>query len=180
MDEAQKETVEAKTDQMVVFTIADELFATPVQHIREILKHTETTPVPNTPDYISGIVNVRGKIVPVLELGNILQIGPHQNDESYILLVEMRDNDLVGMIVDSIAKIQFFNASELKNAPDLVKSKVSSEFISGVILPEEQDSNQEVILLVNLEAIITKSIAHEIQSTVSQSKAPEPNQEETQ
>jgi purine-binding chemotaxis protein CheW len=171
-----------KTSQMVVFKISDEIFATDINSVREVIKFETLTPVPDSHDYVTGIVNIRGKIVPVIDLGIILKIvtKSRASDESYILLIDGPDNGMIGMLVDEVAEIRYFNIDEIKPAPKLVKSKVESEFISGVILPEKDTDDGSVILFVDLEAIINKSIAQVIDQVKStQAKVDVNNKEET-
>jgi len=153
------QTVPSQINQMVIFKVADEIFATNINSIREVIKLVEITPVPNSHDYIKGIINIRGKIVPVMDLGIVLKIGSHVSKDSNILLIDAPDNAMVGVIVDEVSEIRSFKSDEIKPAPKMVKSKVESEFIAGVILPTNSTDQEKVILFVDLEAIINKSVA---------------------
>jgi purine-binding chemotaxis protein CheW len=155
----QETTATTPTKQMIVFRVTDEIFATDIGVVREVIKLEEVTPVPGTPDTIAGIINIRSRIVPLLELGALLHVGQHTASKPYILLIDTSDNGVVGMIVDEVLEIRRFDVEEIKPAPKVLSTKVSADFIAGVILPNSTDNEEDVILLIDLEATISKSIA---------------------
>ena len=156
----EKETeTQSPTRQMIVFRIADETFAADIEIAREVIRLDAITPVPGVPEAIAGITSVRGKIVPLLELGVLFRIGRHTSLEAYILLVDLPGSEVVGMIVDEILEIRHFSVEEITTAPKILNSKVSPDFIAGVILPKADTDKEQVILLVDLAATINKSTA---------------------
>jgi len=162
--------LQVKMTQVVVFKVGDETFAANIHSIREVVKVATITPVPNSSSYISGIINIRGKIVPIIDLETILNIGNKEDPRPYIILIDAPGNDeeIVGMLVTSIQEITSYAESEFKVAPKLIKSKVDAEYISGVILPEGDKNKDNVLLFLNLEAIITKSVQREIEHVTSE------------
>jgi purine-binding chemotaxis protein CheW len=159
MEEEASSATTVKTRQMVVFKISDETFATPISAIREVIKLDHVTPVPGSSPSVAGIVNIRGKIVPLIELGILLQIGKHTSEKAYTLLINTKDNGLVGMIVDEVSEIHNFSEEEIKAAPNVIATRVSADFISGVILPVNTEASESVILLIDIEASITHSMS---------------------
>jgi len=156
----EKETaVQSPTRQMIVFKIADEVFATDIEITREVIRLDAITPVPGAPEAVAGITSVRGRIVPLLELGVLFHIGGHTSLNAYILLVDLPDSEVVGMIVDEILEIRHFSVEEITTAPKILNSKVSPDFIAGVILPKVGTDKAQVILLVDLAATINRSTA---------------------
>jgi len=150
---------QSPTRQMVVFRTADEVFATDIEITREVIRLGTVTPVPGAPEPVAGIISVRGRIVPLLELGVLFHIGRHTSLEAYVLLVELPGSETIGMIVDEILEIRHFSAEEITTAPKILSSKVSPDFIAGVILPKANTDKEQVILLIDLAATITKSTA---------------------
>lgn len=159
-----------KPIQLVVFKVHDEVLAAKITSIREVLKLETITRVPSSHPFIAGVVNIRGKIIPVMDLGIVLKIDSKGLRGDYILLTSAPDNSLVGMIVNEVISIRYFSAEEIKPAPKLVESKISEEFIEGVVLPENINNVQEqdVILLVDLEAIINGSVAEVLKQVRSE------------
>jgi purine-binding chemotaxis protein CheW len=161
--------IQVKMTQVVVFKVGAETFAANIHSIREIVKVETITPVPNSSSYISGIINIRGKIIPIIDLEAILGIGNKDDPRPYIILIDAPGNEeeIVGMLVTDIQEITSYAESEFKTAPKLIKSKVDAEYISGVILPEDDEDKDDVLLFLNLEAIITKSVQKEIDQVTS-------------
>jgi purine-binding chemotaxis protein CheW len=147
----------AETQQILIFNVAKEKFAADIDSVREVIRLEKITPVPN----IEGIINIRGKIVPVIHLASLMNLGKDE-ECTYIIMLDLPDSGLVGMAVGTVDQIKRINRSEIKEAPKLVRSRVSSEFISGVILPEGESEAAEVILFVDLKAVITSTIAKAI------------------
>jgi purine-binding chemotaxis protein CheW len=154
--------IAAQPNQLIVFKVRDEVFATNISEVREIIRLEEITPVPNSNDYIKGLVSIRGKIVPVIELGIILNIGSNLDHEQFILLIETTDAGMVGMLVNEVVEVKRISLEEIKEAPKLIKSKISAEFVQGVVLPEESGEEDDIILFVDLKAIISKSVVEVI------------------
>jgi purine-binding chemotaxis protein CheW len=158
-----EELVDAGTHtvQLVIFKVNDEVLAAKIISIREVVKLETITPVPSSHEYIAGIVNIRGKVIPVMDLGAVLKISTHDLHRNYILLANAPDNSLVGMAVNEVIAIKHFSEEEIKPAPKLVESKIAEEFIEGVVLPKTSNGidSQDVILLIDLESIINGSVA---------------------
>lgn len=160
----ENEKKEEKLTQVVVFKVGNEFFAANINSVSEIIRKDIITPIPNASVFISGIINIRGKIVPIINLVSLLNIKDSNEDQSFIILIDSpsNKNDLIGMLVSEIVEISNFPDSNFKVAPKLIKSEVDSEFISSVILPDDEEDKDNVIVYLNLEAIITKSIQNEI------------------
>ncbi len=179
-EDTQTQDTSTKTNQMVIFKLSGEVFASDINEVREVIKFDNVTPVPDSRDYVAGIVNIRGKIVPVIDLAIVLKIGAYTPDkQAYILLINGPDNAIIGMLVDSVSEIRRFTAEEIKPAPKLVKSKVEAEFISGVILPSGEQNEDKVILLIDLAAIISDAVIQAIdQVKLTQQEASTSQEEE--
>jgi purine-binding chemotaxis protein CheW len=175
----EQETVAATpTRQMIVFRIGEETFATDISTTREVIKLEGTTPVPGVPAAVAGITNVRGKIMPLIELGVLLNIGAHTALEAMVLLVDNAGSELVGMIVDEVLEIRHFAVDEITAPPKVLGSKVSPDFIEGVILPKTASEGERVILLIDLAATISKSTADILERIQDTQAAPKTAEEE--
>src|SRR5690625_4204069 len=88
--------------EVVVFSVADETYGVDIHQVREIIRVPEITRVPRTPDFVEGVVNLRGSVIPVLDLRKRFGFESiSQNKEQRIVVLEM-DDQIVGMIVDSV------------------------------------------------------------------------------
>jgi len=136
--------------QYLTFTLADEIFAIDVFQVREVLDIAEITKVPQSPEFMRGVINVRGSVVPVVDLR--LKFGLQQIDttkDTRIIVMEIQlDNDIavIGSIADSVKEVVELSTTQIEKPPRLGK-KWRSEVIKGV---GKQNDRFILILDVNL------------------------------
>ncbi len=123
--------------QMISFTVGAERFGVGILNIKEINMMSEITKIPNAPDFVEGVINLRGTIIPILDLRKRLRLSlpPGQQDikpGSRILVVEIEGN-VTGFIVDSVAKVLAVPGSKVFPPPDILVAGVESQYISGVV-----------------------------------------------
>lgn len=126
---------EEKPDTWVAFTLAGEMFALPTSHVREILRVSSITRVPHAPLPVRGITNLRGHVLPVVDLR--LRIGlaeAHLDEKSRILVLETRGRS-IGLLVDSAQQVLQIARSAIKKAPPDVMTE-QSYYILGIFQGE--------------------------------------------
>ena len=136
---ATPETVEVV--QLISFSIGSERFGVQILVIQEIIMMSAITEIPNSPDFVEGVINLRGNIIPVLDLRKRLRLRGGVRPDSpkpgtRILVVEIEDS-VTGFIVDSVAKVITVPASKISPPPDIVMAGVQSQYISGVVHLDE-------------------------------------------
>jgi purine-binding chemotaxis protein CheW len=118
--------------QMVVFQLADGTYGLDIQYVREINRISEFTPIPNAPIYVKGIINLRGTIVPVVNLG--LRFGLTENEhtkDTRIVVIESGGNTL-GLVVDQVSEVLRIPANEIDPADNVSKTGAAVDFVEGV------------------------------------------------
>lgn len=122
--------------QLVSFRIGNEEFGVEILVVQEIIRLPSITPIPNAPKFILGMINLRGKIIPVVDLRKRLRITgrkPSQNERTTrVLIVEMHSS-VTGFIVDSVSEVMRVSPSDIEPTPNLVASAIEAEYIKGVI-----------------------------------------------
>ena len=119
--------------QVVGFRIGDETFGVRIGSVREIVRVPEITAVPNAPDTIEGVINLRGNIIPVMDLRKRFgqsDSSARSQENQRILVVEL-DNKLVGLIVNSASEVLKIPPSEIE-APGAVFADSESSYVTGV------------------------------------------------
>jgi len=143
---------ESKTDeeiQLVVFSLGREEFAVEVTQVREIMRMEEITRMPKTPQFVEGIINLRGQIIAVVELAKRLNLeSGSRSGETRIIVVEAEDIK-VGMIVDSVSEVLRVNADAVEPSPTLT-TDVSAAYLQGVV---KQDNR--LIILLDLTKVLS-------------------------
>lgn len=134
---------------LVVFKILEDDFGVEVQSAREVLKVEEISTIPKAPDFIEGIINVRGHAVAVIDLRKRFGFErPETTDKARILIVRSHGM-IVGLIVDSVVGVRSFERSVIQATPRVVSTQVDNRFVSGVTRLKDR-----MIFLVNLDEIL--------------------------
>ncbi|KAF0193070.1 MAG: purine-binding chemotaxis protein CheW [Gammaproteobacteria bacterium] len=152
MESVRQETKRADTvTQWVTFRLAGETYGIEVMSVQEVLRVPEITPVPGVPDHVLGIINLRGKVVTVLDMRQRFGLpSTGLDDASRIIVIEIAD-DVVGVLVDRVAEVVYLNEAEVESAPD-VGNRKSSRFIRGVHVSDDQ-----MLILVDFTGLIDEA-----------------------
>ena len=137
--------------QLVGFIIGKDRFALDILMVQEIIKTPSITNLPNSPVFIEGVINLRGNIIPVIELRKRLNL-PDSEDkktaDSRIIIVNV-DNRVTGFIVDSVSEILKVSSGKIEPAPDIVTAGMDSQYIEGVC-----DIQGELVTLLDFSRIL--------------------------
>ena len=130
-----------ETVQYLTFKLADEIFAFDVAKVREILELTSITKVPQTPDFMRGVINLRGSVVPVIDLRlNFGMQCTEQTVNTCIIVVEVNLNGetiVLGVLADSVQEVLDLEPQQIEPAPK-IGTKLRTEFIRGMGKRDEQ------------------------------------------
>lgn len=136
--------------QWVTFHLGDETYGINVMQVREVLRYTEIAPVPGAPGYVIGIINLRGNVVTVVDTRERFGLlSTDVTDNTRIVILES-DDQVVGIMVDSVAEVVYLRQSEIETAPN-VGSNESSRYIQGVC-----HKNDELLILIEIEKLLTE------------------------
>lgn len=145
--------------QMVVFQLGGEEFGVEIMQVQEIIRMPEITQIPQSPDFVEGVINLRGRIIVVINLNKRFNLKSKEIDEhSRIIVVEIGDN-VVGMIVDSVNEVLRIHSSNVDPAPELIMSKVSRDYITGVGKMEDR-----LLILLDLGKVLDKKEVEDLAS----------------
>ena len=128
-------TAITETRQYLTFNLGEESFALDVSHVREILEFTTTTKVPKTPDYMRGVINLRGSVIPVLDMR--LKFGMSVTEKTVntcIIVVEVSfegEDTIIGALVDSVQEVFELEPDQIEPAPK-IGTQLKTEFIKGM------------------------------------------------
>lgn len=137
--------------QLVSFHIGDEEFAVDILNIQGINRMVEVTKVPNAPDYVEGIINLRGKVIPIIDLRKRMGLPEKPYDKDTRFIVVEISNKVIGFIVDSVNEVLRIN-SNITEPPPPVVAGIDSEFITAVGKLEDR-----LLILLDIEKILTSA-----------------------
>lgn len=135
--------------QWVTFRLGEETYGINVMQVQEVLRVTEIAPVPGAPDYVLGIINLRGNVVTVVDTRKRFGLPPGELDDNSRIVIIESQNQIFGIMVDSVAEVVDLRRSEIDAAPN-VGNEESSRYIHGVATVEE-----ELLILIDLNKLLT-------------------------
>ena len=142
--------------QWVTYKLGEETYGINVMQVQEVLRHTEIAPVPGAPDYVLGIINLRGNVVTVIDTRSRFGLPSSDiSDNTRIVIIES-DQQVVGILVDSVAEVVYLRSSEIDSAPN-VGTEESAKFIQGV-----SNRDGQLLILVDLNKLLNDEEWNEI------------------
>ena len=135
--------------QLVTFSIADEEFGVDILKVQEIIRTMEISKVPKAPDFVEGVINLRGKVIPIIDLRCRFGLAHKAHDKhTRIIVIEMTDV-IVGFVVDAVSEVLRIPASTVEPPPPVVAG-MDSEYISGVGKLESS-----LLILLDLDKLLS-------------------------
>ena len=153
-----------QTTQFLTFTLVDEVFAVDISKVREVLEFHEVTKVPQTPDMMRGVINLRGAVVPVIDLR--LKFGMEMTEKTVntcVIIVEIsldNENTLIGALADSVQEVMDLDADHIEPPPK-IGTQINTEVIKGM-----GKRNDEFIIILDIEKIFSLDEITNIQSAL--------------
>nr|WP_296607559.1 chemotaxis protein CheW [Ruminobacter sp.] len=140
----------------VTFQLEKEVYGVNVMQVQEVLRYTEIAPVPGAPDYVLGIINLRGNVVTIIDTRMRFGLSPAEiTDNTRIIIIEV-DKQVVGILVDRVSEVVDLYQHEIDPAPN-VGIDANSKFIKGVCY-----RNDCLMILIDLEKLLTDDEWQEI------------------
>jgi len=140
-----------QVSQYLTFRLDDEIFGISINKVREVLEFIKLTKVPQTPDYMIGVINLRGNVVPVIDLKSKFGISMTEKTiNTCIIIMEIdfkTETAIVGILVDSVQEVLELKDDDIEPAPKL-GTRVNTEFIKGM-----GKHNDDFIIILNIDKI---------------------------
>lgn len=132
--------------QLITFQIGEQYLGVDIMAIREIRAWSSTTLLPHVPDYVRGVVNLRGTVLPVIDLSARLGWGPSEPTARHVIIVVRIADQLQGLIVDAVNDIVSINSEDLQPAPAITEGGTIA--LEGLIPVEDR-----MVMVLSLEAL---------------------------
>jgi len=140
---------DAELLQLVTFSIGEEEFGVDILSVQEIIRMMDITKVPRAPDFVEGVINLRGKVIPIIDLRKRFGLSTRDHDKHTRIIVIEINNMIVGFVVDSVSEVLRIPASTVEPPPPVV-SGLESEYISGVGKLEDR-----LLILLDLNKLLS-------------------------
>jgi purine-binding chemotaxis protein CheW len=147
---------EHATNQYLTFILGDEEYGVNILKVQEIRGWDSATSIPNTPDYVLGVVNLRGVVVPIIDLRIRFDLASAEFGPTTVVVIvkttQSGKERTVGMVVDAISDVYNINIDDIHDAPDL-GSIVATEYITGLTTVDEK-----MLILLNIDMLINSGV----------------------
>lgn len=148
MEETQKRQ-DDELLQLVTFSIGEEEFGVDILKVQEIIRTMEITKVPRAPEFVEGVINLRGKVIPIIDLRRRFGLSSKDHDKHTRIIVIEINNMIVGFVVDSVSEVLRIPAGTVEPPPPVVAG-MESEYISGVGKLQDR-----LLILLDLDRLLS-------------------------
>ena len=152
-------TIEASSQalqQVLCFALAGEAYALPILKVREIQAQATITRIPQAPPYMPGVINLRGDIVPILELRHRFTLGEAPEDTRPVIVIVEVQGRTVGIRVDSVSDVLDLDPAAIRPAPELgAQTALGREFIAGLATLPGATGAESMLILLDLDRLLT-------------------------
>lgn len=143
--------------QLVTFELSGEEFGVDIMQVSEVIPVSRITRIPQAPEFIKGLINLRGKILVVIDLNKRLGFATKETDSlSRIIIVEVKDT-VTGMLVNSVKEVLHLPLSSIEPPPEMIKSKINTEYLTGV-----GKIGNRLLILLNLARVLGEEEIEEL------------------
>ncbi|WP_157017976.1 chemotaxis protein CheW [Mesorhizobium xinjiangense] len=138
----------ASSNELIAFRLGGQEFCVDIMSVRDIRGWTPTTPLPHSPDYVKGVINLRGSVLPVIDLAARLGFSSTEPTARHVIIVTQVGTQSVGLLVDAVSDILTITDDKIQPTPD-VASALARCFMKGVLAVEGR-----MISLIGLDSVL--------------------------
>lgn len=137
--------------ELLTFQIADQEYSLDIMSVREIRGWTRATPLPHAPSYMKGVINLRGTVLPVMDLSQRLGLKTREQTERNVIIVVSNQDVMTGLLVDAVSDIIALTQDDLQPPPE-VQNSASSNVVSALTLIDDR-----MIRVLDLDSVVSTS-----------------------
>jgi len=167
-----KATLEKETEVLqLIFNLGDEEYGANINQVREIIRTGTITPIPDSPDFIKGVSNVRGEIPVIIDLKARFSLPQDKDVESKNIVITEQEKNIFGLLVDEVTEVLRIPETEVKTTPELL-TRIDRTYISGVITIENR-----LIILLDLSKVLSEEELTKLAELAQRHRAAEERRE---
>lgn len=153
-------------NQILSFLLGDEQYGVDILRVQEIKGWERTTDIPNSPDYVMGVINLRGAVVPVVDLRVRFGLDKITYDESTVVIILRASDELtgvekiIGIVVDGVSDVHTIDANSLQVSPEIA-GNIHTEYVRGLATFEDK-----MVIVLHIDQLVTNGILKEIKKSL--------------
>lgn len=159
MEQKEKTQLSGEVVQIVSFRLSNEEYGVDISQVQEIIRMVEITHVPRAPRFMEGVINLRGQLIPIIDLRTRFGMPRTEQTKSTRIVVTEIGAKRVGMVVDSVSEVLNIPMEHVEDAPDMIAG-VGTEYIQGV-----GKVNERLVILLDLTMVISGEERAELETT---------------
>jgi purine-binding chemotaxis protein CheW len=140
----------AELEEFLTFTLGKEEYGIEILKVQEIRSYEVVTTIANAPEFIKGVVNLRGTIVPIVDMRIKFNLGEAQYDQFTVVIILNVAGRVVGMVVDSVSDVIQLTAEQIRPVPDFASATFDTQYITGL-----GTIDQRMLILVDIEKLMS-------------------------
>lgn len=137
--------------ELLTFRLADQEYSLDIMSVREIRGWTRTTPLPHAPSYMKGVINLRGTVLPVMDLAQRLGLEPREHNDRNVIIVVSHNQSMTGLLVDAVSDIVALTTDELQPPPEMQAGSEPNVIRSLTLI------NDRMIRVLDLDSIVAQT-----------------------
>lgn len=142
---------DASTIQLVVFKLGSERYGVETSQVKEIIRVEEITRIPNAPEFVEGVINLRGQITTIINLRKRFGMEPKEIDTNTRIIVFDHSNNTIGMMVDTVNEVKYLSTKDIDTLPSIITSRSDAKFLKGIgKLPDG------LLVLIDLNKVLSE------------------------
>ncbi|MEO6045211.1 MAG: chemotaxis protein CheW [Tepidiformaceae bacterium] len=142
-----------REEHVVIFRLADEFYALDIQSVQEIVRMQSITPIPGSDPWVEGITNLRGRVVPVIDLRRRCRVATNEHTAETRIVVVGSPNGMVGFIVDAVSEVLRIPADQVER-PNSIVSVAENTYLRGVA-----KLNDRLVALMDLDGLLSGAVS---------------------
>jgi purine-binding chemotaxis protein CheW len=158
---AETETAADGSNQFLTFTLDNEEYGIEILKVQEIKGFSKITPIPNAPHYVKGVVNLRGSVVPIVDLRSRFSMQPREYDQFTVIIVVNLGTKVVGLVVDTVSDVLTIPASQVAETPELAGG-VDTSCVTGM-----GKVNEKLVMLLDIARLVGSDLLPESEATAA-------------
>lgn len=153
--------------QLIIFSVGDEEYGLDVLRVQEIIRYVSPTKIPHAEDFVEGVINFRGEVIPVISLRKRFGLLPQANDEFSVIIVLEMNGKIVGLTVDRVSDILNIPEEKVQEAPEL-SCRPETKFLKAM-----GKLGNRLIMILNLDMIMSLRRQEELEEIIAESHSSE-------
>ncbi|MEM2727092.1 MAG: chemotaxis protein CheW [Archaeoglobaceae archaeon] len=126
------QAMKGETVQVIVFRLGEERYGVDISQVREIIRPSQITKIPNAPEFVEGVINLRGQITTIVNLRKRFGMPPKPIDNDTRIIVVEYNNAVIGMMVDTVNEVKYLPQRDIEALPSIITSREEAKFLKGV------------------------------------------------